>query len=194
VPLNDASRQAMADYLAAMQALTSAKKKSVASSKWLFPSFGESGHLTRQHFARDLKELASAAGLAPRLVSPACAASRLCEPSPAQRRGSSHRADPARPHRHLDHADLHPRSGRAAEEPGARPAPAGGEAIAFSSEVDTGSRDENASKSESIADAPDNARRRQSLPRATETRLPPSPPDRRPSEGRPCSPRSAFSK
>jgi len=70
VPLNDASRQAMADYLAAMGALTSAKKKSVDSSKWLFPSFGESGHLTRQHFARDLKELAAAAGLAPRLVSP----------------------------------------------------------------------------------------------------------------------------
>jgi integrase/recombinase XerD len=70
VPLNDASRQAMADYLAAMQALTSAKKKGVAGSKWLFPSFGESGHLTRQHFARDLKELAAASGLAPRLVSP----------------------------------------------------------------------------------------------------------------------------
>jgi integrase/recombinase XerD len=70
VPLNDASRQAMADYLAAVQALTSAKKKGVVSSKWLFPSFGESGHLTRQHFARDLKELAAAAGLAPRLVSP----------------------------------------------------------------------------------------------------------------------------
>src|SRR5262249_11607676 len=50
VPLNDASRQAMADYLAAMGALTSAKK-SLDSSKWLFPSFGESGHLTRQHFA-----------------------------------------------------------------------------------------------------------------------------------------------
>ncbi|MBR1123346.1 site-specific tyrosine recombinase XerD [Bradyrhizobium lablabi] len=70
VPLNDASRQAMADYLAAMAELTAAKKKSIASSKWLFPSFGESGHLTRQHFARDLKELASAAGLPPRLVSP----------------------------------------------------------------------------------------------------------------------------
>jgi integrase/recombinase XerD len=70
VPLNDASRQAMADYLAAMQALTSSKKKNIASSKWLFPSFGESGHLTRQHFARDLKELAFAAGLSPRLVSP----------------------------------------------------------------------------------------------------------------------------
>jgi integrase/recombinase XerD len=70
VPLNDASRQAMADYLAAMQALTSNRKKSIANAKWLFPSFGESGHLTRQHFARDLKELAAAAGLSPRLVSP----------------------------------------------------------------------------------------------------------------------------
>ena len=69
VPLNDASRQAMADYLAAMEALKPGKKNAVAS-KWLFPSFGESGHLTRQHFARDLKELAAASGLAPRLVSP----------------------------------------------------------------------------------------------------------------------------
>src|SRR5580658_1141108 len=70
VPLNEASRQAMADYLAAMEALKSEKKKGAANSKWLFPSSGESGHLTRQHFARDLKELASAAGIAPRLVSP----------------------------------------------------------------------------------------------------------------------------
>ncbi len=69
VPLNEASRQAMADYLGAMEALKPAKK-GAASPKWLFPSFGESGHLTRQHFARDLKELASAAGLPPRLVSP----------------------------------------------------------------------------------------------------------------------------
>ena len=70
VPLNDASRQAMSEYLAATEATKSAKAKGAAVSKWLFPSFGESGHLTRQHFARDLKELASAAGLAPRLVSP----------------------------------------------------------------------------------------------------------------------------
>ena len=69
VPLNEASRQAMADYLAAMEAAKPVKKN-VASPKWLFPSSGESGHLTRQHFARDLKELAAAAGLAPRLVSP----------------------------------------------------------------------------------------------------------------------------
>jgi len=74
VPLNEASRQAMADYLAAMDAgkgnNKSDKKSSLAASKWLFPSFGESGHLTRQHFARDLKELALASGLQPRLVSP----------------------------------------------------------------------------------------------------------------------------
>jgi integrase/recombinase XerD len=76
VPLNEASRQAMADYLAASEALKQEKKKggpaskNGPASKWLFPSFGESGHLTRQHFARDLKELAQAAGLAPRLVSP----------------------------------------------------------------------------------------------------------------------------
>jgi integrase/recombinase XerD len=70
VPLNEASRQAMADYLAAIEALKTDKKKNAASSKWLFPSFGESGHLTRQHFARDLKELAASTGLAPRLVSP----------------------------------------------------------------------------------------------------------------------------
>jgi integrase/recombinase XerD len=70
VPLNEASRQAMADYLAAMATLKSGKKNNAAGSKWLFPSFGESGHLTRQHFARDLKELAASAGLTPRLVSP----------------------------------------------------------------------------------------------------------------------------
>jgi len=70
VPLNDASRQAMTDYLAAMEAQKGGRKSSVVTAKWLFPSFGESGHLTRQHFARDLKELATAAGLAPRLVSP----------------------------------------------------------------------------------------------------------------------------
>jgi integrase/recombinase XerD len=70
VPLNDAARQAMVDFLSLSEAHSAAKKNNAAPSKWLFPSFGESGHLTRQHFARDLKELAAASGLAPRLVSP----------------------------------------------------------------------------------------------------------------------------
>ena len=34
------------------------RRPKTRESKWLFPSFGESGHLTRQHFARDLKALA----------------------------------------------------------------------------------------------------------------------------------------
>src|SRR5665213_2748914 len=38
VPLNDASRQAMADYLAAMQAPKPEKKIGASVSKWLFPS------------------------------------------------------------------------------------------------------------------------------------------------------------
>ena len=94
-------------------------------SKWLFPSFGESGHLTRQHFARELKALAGGAGLRADAGQPARAAPRLRQPSAAQRRRPARRADAARPRRHLDHADLHPCAGGAAQEPGARPASAG---------------------------------------------------------------------
>jgi integrase/recombinase XerD len=69
VPLNASAKQAMMDYLTAVDATREPGKKG-AVSKWLFPSFGESGHLTRQHFARDLKELAAASGIRPALVSP----------------------------------------------------------------------------------------------------------------------------
>lgn len=64
VPLNDAARRSMAAYLALR------REAGVAESKWLFPSFGDSGHLTRQHFARELKALAAAAGLPSNRVSP----------------------------------------------------------------------------------------------------------------------------
>ena len=64
VPLNDAAKRAMTEYLALRE------QAKLARSKWLFPSFGETGHLTRQHFARDLKSLASAAGLKAAKVSP----------------------------------------------------------------------------------------------------------------------------
>jgi integrase/recombinase XerD len=64
VPLNDAAKRAMAEYLALRAQATTDK------SRWLFPSFGESGHLSRQHFARELKALAAAAGLASSKVSP----------------------------------------------------------------------------------------------------------------------------
>jgi integrase/recombinase XerD len=64
VPLNDSAKKAMAEYLALR------KEAGAAESKWLFPSFGESGHLTRQHFARELKALAAAAGIKAARVSP----------------------------------------------------------------------------------------------------------------------------
>lgn len=69
VPLNESAKQAMRDYLA-LQEEARPKKGALKAAKWLFPSFGESGHLTRQHFARDLKALASIAGLKPKQVSP----------------------------------------------------------------------------------------------------------------------------
>ena len=70
VPLNEAARVAMRDYLALRDEATKGKKSSGKATKWLFPSFGASGHLTRQHFARDLKALATATGLRAKQVSP----------------------------------------------------------------------------------------------------------------------------
>jgi integrase/recombinase XerD len=64
VPLNDAARDAMTAYRRLLA------DTPLAESKWLFPSSSASGFLTRQHFARDLKELAAACGLRPQAVSP----------------------------------------------------------------------------------------------------------------------------
>ncbi len=65
VPLNSAAKNSMADYLSLL-----AQAGHAADSKWLFPSFGESGHLSRQHFARELKTLGAAAGLRAAQISP----------------------------------------------------------------------------------------------------------------------------
>jgi integrase/recombinase XerD len=64
VPLNDAARRAALDYLAAL------REAGGGETRWLFPSDGESGHLTRQAFGRDLKSLGAAAGLSPAVLSP----------------------------------------------------------------------------------------------------------------------------
>jgi integrase/recombinase XerD len=69
VPLNGAAKSAMRDYRAAL-AQWNEDRSLPSHSKWLFASFGEDGHLTRQHAARELKELAVAAGLRPEQVSP----------------------------------------------------------------------------------------------------------------------------
>lgn len=64
VPLNDAARQAMTRYRTLLQ---DTKHR---DSPWLFPSSAEEGHLTRQHFARDLKALAALCGLRADAISP----------------------------------------------------------------------------------------------------------------------------
>ena len=65
VPLNNPAKRAMSEYL---ELRTAAERD--AKSKWLFPSFGEKGHLTRQHFARELKALGQGCGIRPERLSP----------------------------------------------------------------------------------------------------------------------------
>ena len=64
VPLSEKARAATVAYLEARKAA------GAGDSPWLFPAFSETGHLTRQAFARDLKGLAAAAGLPAARVSP----------------------------------------------------------------------------------------------------------------------------
>ena len=68
VPLNAAAKEAMAAYLELLAQSGGGGDRT--ETKWLFPSFGGSGHLTRQHFARELKALAAAAGLRAGQLSP----------------------------------------------------------------------------------------------------------------------------
>jgi len=72
IPLSEPARAALAAYLAAETAAArpDAARGRAAPGKWLFPSRGRAGHLTRQRVAQMLKELALAAGLDPGKVSP----------------------------------------------------------------------------------------------------------------------------
>jgi integrase/recombinase XerD len=70
VPLNQAAKRAMADYLKLRVEMEHDESAKDSQSKWLFPSFGEQGHLTRQHFARELKILGAASGISPERLSP----------------------------------------------------------------------------------------------------------------------------
>lgn len=59
VPLNDRARDAVQSYLGTLVA-----------GPWLFPAAGAEGHLSRQVFARELKDLAVRAGIAAARVAP----------------------------------------------------------------------------------------------------------------------------
>ncbi len=57
VPMSPRLSGVVADYLKRLCA------RDGAARNWLFPSHGEHGHLTRQHFALELKSIANEAGL-----------------------------------------------------------------------------------------------------------------------------------
>jgi integrase/recombinase XerD len=65
VPLNESAKSAMRDYLDIL-----CQTRRHQNAKWLFPSSARAGHVTRQHFARELKTLAVSAGLRSREVAP----------------------------------------------------------------------------------------------------------------------------
>jgi integrase/recombinase XerD len=64
VPVSKRAQLVLRDYISVL------KLQSTPMSQWLFPSHGESGALTRQHFALELKALARAAGLDAEKISP----------------------------------------------------------------------------------------------------------------------------
>lgn len=66
VPLSPRALDAVQKYT---DALTSEEGKPL-KNKWLFPSRGKSGHLTRHQFALKLKELGAASGIKPTQLSP----------------------------------------------------------------------------------------------------------------------------
>jgi integrase/recombinase XerD len=65
VPISEPAQSAIRLYLNLLEGRAAAAK-----SPWLFPADSQSGHLTRQAFARELKVLAAAAGLAGSRISP----------------------------------------------------------------------------------------------------------------------------
>jgi integrase/recombinase XerD len=66
VPLSGPARAA----IGAFRGLLDQVSPGLATSPWLFPAASASGHMTRQSFARDLKRVAAAAGIASARVSP----------------------------------------------------------------------------------------------------------------------------
>ena len=73
VPLTEAARAALAAWDEAKREPGAGKRTLVANDackRWLFPADSDTGYLTRQAFARDLKALAARAGISASKVSP----------------------------------------------------------------------------------------------------------------------------
>lgn len=69
-PIGAAAREALENYLAVREAFLPRGKPAVAASRYLFPSRGVEGHLTRRRCHQMLKALAVKAGIDPERLSP----------------------------------------------------------------------------------------------------------------------------
>ena len=67
LPLNQKARDILDKWV---EATRPSAGSATAEPKWLFPSWGEEGHLTRQKFARDLKALGARIGIDEERLSP----------------------------------------------------------------------------------------------------------------------------
>lgn len=70
VPLNSAAQQALASYIEDCDSTALKDSNMRTTSPWLFPSWGQQGHLTRQRLAQELKALAKEANIEANRVSP----------------------------------------------------------------------------------------------------------------------------
>lgn len=70
VPLSQSAIAALKVYGQLQAELAANAKQPAPESPWLFPAASREGHLPRQVFARDLKDLAIRAGLTPSMISP----------------------------------------------------------------------------------------------------------------------------
>ena len=71
VPLSSPARAALSEWLISRDASEAqAREKGSPASRFLFPSRGKSGHLTRHRFFQIIKDLAVASGVSPDTVTP----------------------------------------------------------------------------------------------------------------------------
>jgi integrase/recombinase XerD len=70
VPLNSAAQNALASYIQDRDSAAMKDNDGRTASPWLFPSWGQQGHLTRQRLAQELKALAKDAEIETNRVSP----------------------------------------------------------------------------------------------------------------------------
>jgi integrase/recombinase XerD len=68
VPVGEAAQGALQAYLDVRARFL--PKRHATAARWLFPSRGRQGHITRDGFAKMLKDIAVVAGISPSRVSP----------------------------------------------------------------------------------------------------------------------------